>query len=616
MEDRKGAYLRILRPRPVKAPDFIPDLDLRDYNVNDHIVGIRLPIMSPRILIVDDESAIRDLLKSILMDDYDCTTADSAEAALAYLEGETFDLVISDINMGGMSGIELVSRVVASSPDTVVMMISGNLTLDSPIDAIRSGAFDYIKKPFDIDQVEMAVRRAIKHGALLVSKREHENHLEELVAERTSKLNYLAYNDPLTGLPNRVFFEDRLTQILLQQREKRKVAVFFVSLDRFKALRDTLGHSVGDRLIKEVAHRLETVAETQAAVARFEGDEFALLFTYENLQELEAFGSDVFDAFHSPLVVGDDEIVIPISMGISLSPDDGNDSQTLLTNAGAALSYVRKNGGNNYKFFTSDLHDTAMSRLALENELRRALERSEFELYYQPKVDMVTGKMSGMEALLRWNHPELGLVPPLDFIPLAEETGLILPIGEWVLRTACAQTKAWHDKGFDLNVAVNLSPRQFQQTDLVSTINRIVAETGFDPRELNLEVTESSIMNNAESAAVTLRALQDTGISISIDDFGTGYSSLGILKNLPIDVLKIDKTFINDVTTNPDDGALVTAVITLAHNLRLSVVAEGVETREQLEFLRALNCDKWQGYLYSKPLPAAAFELLLSRPPA
>lgn len=579
-------------------------------------VGIRLPIMSPRILIVDDESAIRDLLKSILMDDYECTTAESAEVALAYLEGERFDLVISDINMGGMSGIELISRVVASSPDTVVMMISGNLTLDSPIEAIRNGAFDYIKKPFDIDQVEMAVSRAIKHGALLVSKREHENHLEELVAERTSKLNYLAYNDPLTGLPNRVFFEDRLTQILLRQSGDSKVAVFFVSLDRFKALRDTLGHTVGDRLIKEVAHRLQTVAETKASVARFEGDEFALLLTYEKSDELSVFGNNVFDAFKSPLVVGDDEVVIPISMGISLSPDDGNDAQALLTNAGAALSYVRKNGGNNYKFFTSDLHDTAISRLALENELRRALERSEFELYYQPKVDMVTGKMTGMEALLRWNHPDLGLVPPLDFIPLAEETGLILPIGEWVLRAACAQTKAWHDQGFELNVAVNLSPRQFQQRDLVSTINRIVAETGFDPHELNLEVTESSIMNNAESAVTILRELKDTGIRISIDDFGTGYSSLAVLKDLPIDVLKIDKTFINDVTTNPDDAALVTAVVTLAHNLRLNVVAEGVETREQLEFLRALNCDKWQGYLFSKPLPAAAFESLLNKPPA
>ena len=327
------------------------------------------------------------------------------------------------------------------------------------------------------------------------------------------------------------------------------------------------------------------------------------------------FAGKVFDAFTSPLAVGDDEIIISISIGISLAPDDGIDSQTLLKNAGAALSHVRKNGGDNYKFFTPDLRDTALSRMALENELRRALERGEFELHYQPKVDMVTGRMIGMEALLRWNHPDLGLVPPLDFIPLAEETGLIIPIGEWVLKTACAQTKMWHDQGFDLNIAVNLSPRQFQQTDLVGTINEIVRASGCDPGCLNLEVTESSIMNNAESAVTTLRELRSTGIKISIDDFGTGYSSLGVLKDLPIDVLKIDKTFVNDVTSKPDDAALVTAVITLAHNLRLKVVAEGVETDEQLKFLRQLHCDEWQGYLYSKPLAVGAFERLLSAPP-
>ena len=569
--------------------------------------------MTPRILIVDDESAIRDLLCAILCDSYDCTIAESAEAALSYLASEHFDLVISDQNMGGMSGIELTSQVIASSPDTVVMMISGNQTIDTPIEAIRSGAFDYIKKPFDIDQVEIAVDRAIKHAALLASKRQHENQLEELVAERTSKLNYLAYNDSLTGLPNRGFFEDRLVQTLLQQADNRKVAVFFVSLDRFKALRDTLGHSVADRLIKEVAHRLESVADESTTVARFEADEFALLLNVKNNDELADFGDKVFKAFRSPIAVGDDEIVITISIGISLSPDDSVDAQTLLKNAGAALSHVRRHGGNNYKFFTSDLHYTALSRIALENELRRALVRSEFELHYQPKIETATGTMVGMEALLRWNHPDLGLVPPLDFIPLAEETGLIVPIGEWVLRTACTQSKVWHDEGHDLHVAVNLSPRQFQQTDLAGTINEIINKTGFDPGFLNLEVTESSIMNNAESAGLILGELGKTGIKISIDDFGTGYSSLGVLKNLPIDVLKIDKTFVNDVTTNADDAALVTTIITLAHNLRLKVVAEGVETDDQLRFLSDLKCDEWQGYLFSKPLPASAFEQLLTQ---
>jgi diguanylate cyclase (GGDEF)-like protein len=565
-----------------------------------------------RILIVDDDTAIRNLLESILSDTYACTTADSAETALQLLKDQTFDLIISDINMGGMSGMDLVVQVRSSSPDTVVMLISGNLDLDSPIEAIRNGAFDYIKKPFDINQVEMAVGRAMRHAELLASKRRHENHLEELVAERTAKLNYLAYNDSLTGLPNRVFFEDRLTHTLLQQTGNTHVAVFFVSLDRFKVLRDTLGHSVGDRLLKDVAHRLESIATERATIARFEGDEFALLLTVEDHDELADFGDKVFAVFKTPLVVGEDEIIVSISIGISLSPEDGQDAQTLLKNAGAALSYVRKNGGNHYKFFTSDLGDKALSRLSLENELRRALDRSEFEVYYQAKIDMASGRMNGMEALLRWNHPDLGLVPPLDFIPLAEETGLIVPIGEWVLQSAATQTKIWHDNGYPLHVAVNLSPRQFQQTGLTGTINEIIMTTGLGPSYVNLEVTESSLMNNAESAATILRELRDTGISISIDDFGTGYSSLGVLKDLPIDVLKIDKTFVDDITVNPDDAALVTAIITLAHNLRLKVVAEGVETDKQLDFLRRLGCDEWQGYLFSKPLPSADFEALLT----
>lgn len=564
------------------------------------------------ILIVDDEPLVRNLLSTILSERYRCITAESAEVALSYLEQETFDLVISDINMGGMSGIELISRVAVSSQDTVVMVISGDQTLDSPIEAIRGGAFDYIRKPFDVDQVEIAVGRAMAHAALLASKRRHENHLEQLVAERTSKLNYLAYNDSLTGLGNRVFFEDRLSQTLLQQSEHGKVAVLFVSLDRFKGLRDTLGHSVGDRLLKEVARRLESVAKMRATVARFEGDEFALLLSSKSSDDLVGFADDVFAAFMSPFAVGEDQLIISISIGISLSPEDGNDAHTLLKNAGAALSHVRKHGGNNYQFFTSDIHDTAISRLALENELRRALERSEFEVYYQPKIDMNTRTMVGMEALVRWNHPDLGLVPPLDFIPLAEETGLIVPIGEWVLRDACAQSKKWHDQGFDLDVAVNLSPRQFQQKDLIEKINQIVRDSRFDPRFLNLEVTESSIINNAESAIHILRELKKTGIKISIDDFGTGYSSLGVLKNLPIDVLKIDKTFVNDVTSNPDDAALVNTVITLAHNLRLKVVAEGVETEEQLRFLNLSKCDEWQGYLFSKPITAEAFGRLLT----
>ena len=564
-----------------------------------------------RILIVDDESPVRNLLSSILGDRYDCFTAESAEEALSYLERDSFDLVISDINMGGMSGIELISKVVESLPDAVVMMISGNDNIESPIEAIRRGAFDYIRKPFDIDQVEIAVDRAISHAGLLASKRKHENNLEQLVEERTAKLEYLAYHDPLTDLPNRLFFEEQLTEVL--RAGKNTVGILYVSLDRFKDLRDTLGHSQGYQLLKEVGARLKA-SINGATVARFEGDEFAVLLLDKAESEVARFTDAIFEAFLHPFHIGGYEIFVSISGGISLSPNDGTEGWMLLKNAGAALSQARKVGGNHYQFYTADINDRALQRLELENGLRRALEREEFTLYYQPKIDTLTRTITGMEALIRWNHPERGLIPPFDFIPLAEETGLIVPMGEWILKTACKQTKIWHDEGYPLHVAVNLSLRQFQQKDLANEINEIVRQSGLDPAFLDIEVTESSIMNNAESAVDTLRRLQETGIKVSIDDFGTGYSSLGYLKQLPIDILKIDKSFVQDVTNNPDDAALVMTIITLAHNMRLKVVAEGVETEDQLRFLHLLKCDEWQGYLFSKPIPAEAFrELLVER---
>lgn len=568
---------------------------------------------NPSILIVDDDPGVRSLLCELLDEKYDCTGVESAEEGLAAVERHHFDLVISDINMSGMSGIELTSRIVETSLDTVVMMISGTQTPDTPIEALRSGAFDYIRKPFDVDQVEVAVDRAIKHAALLASKREHENRLEILVAERTLKLDYLAYNDPLTGLRNRAFFEEKVSEELSQETSQNGIAILFITLDRFKDLRDTLGHLAGDLLIIEVARRIMTVASEASAVARFDGDEFAILLSGMDPEAVLEFVGKVFASFTAPISTADDEITGSISVGVSISPDAGTDTPTLLRNAGAALSYIRSLGGNNFKLFTSDLRDTARIRLGMESDLRKALERNEFELYYQPKVDMASNAIVGMEALLRWNRGHQGLVSPAEFIPVAEATGIIVPLGEWVLRTACIQTKLWHDQGFILNVAVNLSPRQFQQDDLAAKIIEAVNQSGIDPTFLNLEITESSVMNNPGAAVHILAKLQTTGIKISIDDFGTGYSSLGVLKDLPIDVLKIDKSFVDEVNTNPDDAAMITTIITLAHNLGLSVVAEGVETAEQLEMLSQAGCDEWQGYLFSRPLNVAAFEDLIRK---
>ncbi|MGC2234570.1 MAG: EAL domain-containing protein [Pyrinomonadaceae bacterium] len=564
------------------------------------------------ILIVDDEPLVRNLLRDILSEDYNCTTVESAEKALSLLKQETFNLVISDINMGGMTGIELIPNVYKSSPDTVVMMISGNDKIDSAIEVIRVGAFDYIKKPFELEHVELAVRRALEHHSLLVSKRKHENQLEELVKQRTAQLNYLAYHDALTNLPNRILFEDRLSQALVSAQKNQGVAVLFISLDKFKEVRDTLGHSLGSQLLQDVASRLTEHSREGSTLARFESDEFAMLLTQVSTEDVVEITNDIFESFKKPFIIKEHEIFITTGIGISLFPVDGRDSQTLLKNAGAALSRADEMGGNSYQFYTADINVKALKRLALENNLRRALERDEFEVFYQPKIDINTRKIIGMEALVRWHHPELGLVSPLEFIPLAEETGLIVPIGEWILRAACAQSQFWRDEGFNLQVAVNLSARQFQEQNLAQTIIKIIEETKLNPCCLNLEVTESSIMTNAESAVKTLGELKELGIKISIDDFGTGYSSLGYLKRLPIDILKIDKSFVSDVTTNPDDAALVMAIVTLAHNLKLKVVAEGVETEEQLSFLHLLRCDEWQGYLYSKPVSAGEFEKLLT----
>jgi diguanylate cyclase (GGDEF)-like protein len=565
----------------------------------------------PHILIVDDESSVRNLLCEILCEKYVCTTVKSAEEALSLLQKEKFNLVISDINLDGMSGIELIPKVFVSAPDAVVMMLSGNLTIDSAIEAMRVGAFDYIKKPFDLEYVEIAVRRALDHHSLLVEKRQYENQLEGLVEQRTAQLNYLASHDSLTDLPNRILFEDRLFRALVSAQENQRTATLFISLNRFKEARNTLGHSLGDELLQEVAKRLKNCSRKDAIIARLEGDEFALLLAKIGIENVVEITNNIFEALKLPFVVEEHEIFITASIGISLSPDDGKDTKTLLKNAGAALFRAKEQGGNSCQFYTADMHSKGLKRLALENSLRRAIERSEFEVYYQPKIDTDTRKIVGMEALVRWHHPELGLVSPMEFIPLAEDTGLIVPISEWVLRAACVQSNSWQNEGFALHLAVNLSARHFQQQNLAETIIGIVKETGFDPYRLNLEITESSIMKNAESAVKTLGELKKAGIKISIDDFGTGYSSLGYLKRLPIDVLKIDRSFIRDVTTDPDDTALVMAIIMLAHNLRLKVVAEGVETEEQLDFLHRLGCDEWQGFLYSKPVSAETFKKLL-----
>ena len=428
------------------------------------------------------------------------------------------------------------------------------------------------------------------------------------------KLNHLAYHDALTDLPNQVLFKDRLKQaIAYSRRHDQMHAVLLLNLDRFKAINDSLGYTAGDRLLQTVAQRLTSCVRESDTVARFGSDEFAVLLTQiTRAQDAANAARAIKGVLDQAFIFDDQELFISTSIGISLYPHDDRDTAGLLKNAGTALERAKSQGGNNYEFYTAGGTTRALKQLVLESNLRGALERSEFVVHYQPQVTIPDFQLVGMEALVRWRHPSLGLLYPSEFVPLAEDSGLIIALGEWVMRVGCAQNKEWQDKGLaPMRLSVNFSARQFQQSTFISTVAEILKETNLDPRWLELELTESSIMKEPEQAIEKLHELKLMGIKVAIDDFGTGYSSLNYLKRFPIDTLKIDKTFVSDVCKDPHDTAIVRAIITLGHALDLTVIAEGVETQEQLQYLRSLDCDVVQGFLFSKSLPAPAFEELL-----
>lgn len=446
--------------------------------------------------------------------------------------------------------------------------------------------------------------------------------LQEEVAEREQaeeRVMHLANHDALTGLPNRRLLIDRLGQALaLAHRENHQVAVLFMDLDRFKTINDSLGHMTGDALLQNVARRLSETLREGDTVSRLGGDEFVVVLpSLDQPKAAEKVALKLVDALAPPIDLGGQELRVSASIGISLFPEDGCDTETLLRNADSAMYHAKDMGRNNYQFFMEQMNVAAAERLRLENDLHRALERQEFELHFQPRVSVANGLACGIEALIRWRHPERGLVLPEHFIPVAEDTGLIVPIGEWVINEACRQGTAWCAAGLpQIPVAVNLSPRQFRQSNLVDTVARAIDRHGWPCNLLELEITEGVLMQQTSDTLKTLEALNRLGVGLAIDDFGTGYSSLSYLKRFPVDFLKIDQSFVRDIAVDPDDATIVTAIIGLAHSLGLTVVAEGVENASQLDFIRDAGCDEAQGYHIGRPMPAGQMAewLLANRP--
>ncbi len=425
--------------------------------------------------------------------------------------------------------------------------------------------------------------------------------------EAEKRIMHLATHDVLTNLPNRTLLHERITHALAQAHSSGcYVAVIFIDLDKFKVINDSLGHDTGDLLLQEVAKKLSVSLREQDTVARQGGDEFIVVLPeLKHTEDAAVAAQKLLSVLSEPFMVKTYELHTGASMGISIYPDDGQDVEALMKGSDTAMYHAKENGRNNYQFFAAHMHAIAAERLSLETKLRHALERDEFMLYYQPIVLCDSGEVIGAEALLRWQQPQLGWVSPAKFIPVAEDTGLIGPLGAWVFRIACLQVRAWLDAGYVLpRVAVNLSTRQFRQKNLIEVISQAMSETGIGPQHIEIEITESLLMERADEAVVKLKELSGMGIRISIDDFGTGYSSLSYLKRFPIDKLKIDQSFVRDVDTDPDDAAIVIAIIAMAHSLNVKVVAEGVETAEQLAFLQRHGCDECQGYYFSRPLPA------------
>ena len=541
-------------------------------------------------------------------------------------EGRPYAMAFVDMRMPpGWDGLETIEHLWAIDPDVQIVICSAHSDYNWTDVVARLNNSDkllVVKKPFEAIEIMQSANALTRKWQNERIVRNQVETLEQVVTARTQgletankQLRHLATHDALTGLPNRVLMDDRIGQcIALADRQGQTFAVIVLDLDRFKVVNDSFGHRVGDELLREVAQRLKSVVREIDTVARLGGDEFVLIITQSpERDEIQAVASRIIEVMQAPVRIAGVEIHTSPSIGIAVYPHDASTTETLLAHADAAMYYAKQQGRNNFQYFVPRMNTATQEKVRLESDMHVALEQKQFELHYQPKVNTATGVMHGAEALLRWTHPELGVIPPSKFIPIAEECGLIGALGAWVVREACRQARAWQLDGLPpLRIAVNLSASQFRQGDIVSIIRDALDAVGLEARFLEIELTESVVMSDPEESIAILEKLSTMGVLVSIDDFGTGYSSMSYLRRFPIDKIKIDRGFISEAMSRPDDASIVRAIVSLAHNLRLKVVAEGVESSEQLEFLKTLGCDQYQGFHYSPALPASQF-LALAR---
>ena len=587
-------------------------LELQRYRQNPVMFGVVAHAESKHpysLLVVDDVPAnIYELLEA-LKDRYRIQVANSGAKALEIVHGSTPpDLILLDVLMPEMDGYEVCRRI-KSTPEgknIPVIFVTVADAVREKLKGFELGAADYITKPFDIDEVRARVRTHLELTRL-------RRFFEDLVAQRTAmlqvseeKYRILAHRDPLTGLPNRMLLAELLAHTIQHsERAHTQFALLSLDLDNFKTINESLGHSRGDQLLVEVGKRLQRLLPDSDAIARTGGDEFEIILEHkENIPWVDLLAQRMIDALGDPFILDGHSVYVGASIGIALYPADGTSVETLQSNADAALHQAKAHGRGVMRFFSPEMSSRAKTRLTLEADLRHAFDHDEFRLYYQPQVDLLSGRIVGLEALVRWEHPVRGIIPPDEFIPLAEESGLIVRLGDWVLHEACRQIKLWSTAGLaPRQTAVNVSAVQLSRGNLVESVRHALELSGIVPEQLELEITESFVMVDREQSFKSLAEIKALGVRLSIDDFGTGYSSLAYLQQLEVHKLKVDMSFVRDMLTNSGNASIVKAVIALGHSLGLEIIAEGVEEEEQAAHLRALQCDVIQGYLISRPLP-------------